>query len=141
MHLIVAGLVSCTCTTNPSRIQSTVRDIVSHVRRAPECGFCRLLDPFMCALVGLPCTIQPVAFCFAQLMKKLSKRASEEKDKQSQTKEIKLLRQLLRTDISEEREQLLIDAFTPRQGLLVEGTAAPSPHGYRLVHFDFGRLF
>jgi len=60
----------------------------------------------------------------AQLMKKLSKRASEEKDKQSQTKEIKLLRQLLRTDISEEREQLLIDAFTPRQGLLVEGTAA-----------------
>eukprot|EP01083_Nonionella_stella_P000078 219_1 len=60
----------------------------------------------------------------AQLMKKLSKRASEEKDKQSQTKEIKLLRQLLRTDVSEEREQLLIDAFTPRQGLLVEGTAA-----------------
>ncbi len=55
----------------------------------------------------------------AELMKRLSKRAMEEKDKQSQTKEIKLLRQLLRSDDAEEREALLTDAFTPRQGLLV----------------------
>jgi len=60
----------------------------------------------------------------AQLMKRLAARASEEKDKQSQTKEIKLLRQLLRNDESEKREELLTDAFTPKQGLIVEGTAA-----------------
>lgn len=55
----------------------------------------------------------------AQLMKKLGKRAMEEKDKQSQTKEIKLLRQLLRTDEAEKREELLTEAFTPKQGLIV----------------------
>jgi hypothetical protein len=60
----------------------------------------------------------------AQLMKRLGQRAMEEKDKQSQTKEIKLLRQLLRTDESEKREELLTDAFTPKQGLIVEGNAA-----------------
>lgn len=60
----------------------------------------------------------------AQLMKKLGKRAMEEKDKQSQTKEIKLLRQLLRTDEAEKREELLTEAFTPKQGLIVEGSAA-----------------
>lgn len=60
----------------------------------------------------------------AQLMKRLGERAMEEKDKQSQTKEIKLLRQLLRTDESEKREELLTDAFTPKQGLIVEGNAA-----------------
>lgn len=55
----------------------------------------------------------------AQLMKKLGQRAMEEKDKQSQTKEIKLLRQLLRTDEAEKREELLTEAFTPKQGLIV----------------------
>lgn len=60
----------------------------------------------------------------AQLMKKLGQRAMEEKDKQSQTKEIKLLRQLLRTDEAEKREELLTEAFTPKQGLIVEGSAA-----------------
>ena len=55
----------------------------------------------------------------AQLMKRLGKRAMQEKDKLSQTKEIKLLRQLLRTDDSNEREVLLTDAFTPKIGLLV----------------------
>lgn len=60
----------------------------------------------------------------AQLMKRLGERAMEEKDKQSQTKEIKLLRQLLRTDEPEKRDVLLTDAFTPKQGLIVEGTAA-----------------
>jgi len=59
----------------------------------------------------------------AALMRKLSKRAMEEKDKQSSSKEIKLLRQLLRTDDSTERESILEDAFTPKQGLLVSGTA------------------
>jgi hypothetical protein len=55
----------------------------------------------------------------AKLMRRLGERAMEEKDKQSQTKEIRLLRQLLRTDDSAKREELLTDAFTPRQGLLV----------------------
>ena len=55
----------------------------------------------------------------AQLMKRLGERAMEEKDKSSQTKEIKLLRQLLRTDETEKREELLTDAFTPKQGLIV----------------------
>ncbi len=55
----------------------------------------------------------------AQLMKRLGERAMEEKDKQSQTKEIRLLRRLLRTDDTEKREQLLTDAFTPKQGLIV----------------------
>lgn len=55
----------------------------------------------------------------AQLMKRLSQRAMEEKDKQSSSKEIKLLRQLLRTDDETERQTLLEEAFTPKQGLLV----------------------
>jgi hypothetical protein len=55
----------------------------------------------------------------AQLMRKLGQRAIEEKDKLSQTKEIKLLRKLLRTDDSDKREELLADAFTPKQGLIV----------------------
>lgn len=55
----------------------------------------------------------------AELMKKLGKRANEEKDKQSSTKEVKLLRKLLRADDASEREALLVDAFTPKQGLLV----------------------
>lgn len=60
----------------------------------------------------------------AQLMKRLGQRAMEEKDKDSSTKEIKLLRQLLRTDDETVRSQLLEDAFTPKTGLLVEGNAA-----------------
>ena len=52
-------------------------------------------------------------------MRKLGQRAIEEKDKLSQTKEIKLLRKLLRTDDSDKREELLADAFTPKQGLIV----------------------
>jgi len=60
----------------------------------------------------------------AELMKKLRKRAMAEKDKQSATKEIKLLRQLLREDDSNTREQLLTDAFTPKEALIVPGTAA-----------------
>jgi len=59
----------------------------------------------------------------AELMKRLLKRAYEEKDKQSTSKEIKLLRQLLRVDNTEERTALLTDAFTPKVGLLVPGTA------------------
>ena len=41
----------------------------------------------------------------------LGQRAMEEKDKQSQTKEIKLLRQLLRSDDSTKREELLTDGL------------------------------
>ena len=55
----------------------------------------------------------------AQLMDKLRKRAMAEKDKQSATKEIKLLRQLLREDNQNEREKLLEEAFTPRETLIV----------------------
>jgi len=58
-----------------------------------------------------------------ELMKRLSKRAYEEKDKQSTSKEIKLLRQLLRAKDTDERGALLEDAFTPKVGLLVPGTA------------------
>ncbi|KAL3822338.1 hypothetical protein ACHAXA_002653 [Cyclostephanos tholiformis] len=60
----------------------------------------------------------------ADLMLKLRKRAMAEKDKQSATKEIKLLRQLLRESDSNKREQLLTDAFTPKESLIVPGTAA-----------------
>jgi hypothetical protein len=59
------------------------------------------------------------AFGPAKVMRKLATRASEEKDKQSATKEIKLLRKLLRTDDAKEREILLEDAFTPKDKLLV----------------------
>jgi len=59
----------------------------------------------------------------AQLMLKLKDRAMDEKDKQSTSKEIKLIRQLLRTEDSAEREKLLEDAFTPKDALLVPGTA------------------
>jgi hypothetical protein len=55
----------------------------------------------------------------ARLMRRLGERAMEEKDKQSQTKEIRLLRRLLRTDDPSKRDELLTDAFTPRQGLIV----------------------
>ncbi len=55
----------------------------------------------------------------AELMKKLRARAMAEKDKQSASKEIKLLRQLLRESDSNTREQLLTDAFTPKEALIV----------------------
>ncbi len=42
-----------------------------------------------------------------------------EKDKQSSSKEIKLLRQLLREDDSTKREQILEEAFTPKEALIV----------------------
>jgi len=58
-----------------------------------------------------------------ELMKRLMKRAYEEKDKQSTSKETKLLRQLLRAADTDERGALLEDAFTPKVGLLVPGTA------------------
>eukprot|EP00569_Conticribra_weissflogii_P007266 CAMPEP_0171329792 /NCGR_PEP_ID=MMETSP0878-20121228/1538_1 /TAXON_ID=67004 /ORGANISM="Thalassiosira weissflogii, Strain CCMP1336" /LENGTH=534 /DNA_ID=CAMNT_0011829909 /DNA_START=259 /DNA_END=1863 /DNA_ORIENTATION=- len=60
----------------------------------------------------------------AELMTRLRKRAMQEKDKQSATREIKLLRQLLRESNSSEREKLLTDAFTPKEALIVPGTAA-----------------
>lgn len=60
----------------------------------------------------------------AQLMDKLRQRAMAEKDKQSASKEIKLLRQLLREDDQNKREALLTEAFTPKEALIVPGTAA-----------------
>jgi len=58
----------------------------------------------------------------ANLMQRLRKRAVAEKDKQSQSKEVRLLRQLLRTDDANEREKLFEDAFTPKDALIVPGT-------------------
>lgn len=55
----------------------------------------------------------------AELMKKLRLRAADEKDKQVSSKEIRLIRKLLRTDDVDEREKILEDAFTPRENLLV----------------------
>jgi len=60
----------------------------------------------------------------AELMMKLKQRAMAEKDKQSASKEIKLLRQLLRETDSNEREKLLEEAFTPKEALIVPGTVA-----------------
>ncbi|VEU36107.1 unnamed protein product [Pseudo-nitzschia multistriata] len=58
----------------------------------------------------------------AELMKRLRLRAAEEKDKQASSKEIALIRKLLRAADSAEREKMLEDAFTPRENLLVAGT-------------------
>jgi hypothetical protein len=55
----------------------------------------------------------------AELMKRLRMRAAEEKDKQVSSKEIRLIRRLLRAENSQERETILEDAFTPREALLV----------------------
>lgn len=55
----------------------------------------------------------------AELMKKLRLRAAEEKDKQVSSKEIRLIRKLLRAEDSQAREKILEDAFTPRENLLV----------------------
>jgi len=59
----------------------------------------------------------------AELMKRLRFRAIEEKDKQIASKEIALIRKLLRAEDAAEREKILEDAFTPREKLLVAGTA------------------
>ena len=58
----------------------------------------------------------------AQIMSRIRLRAVEEKDKQSSSKEIALIRKLLRTEDSNIRETILEDAFTPRANLLVAGT-------------------
>jgi len=58
----------------------------------------------------------------AALMRKLKERAIQEKDKASASKEIKLLRQLIRTADKDTRDKLLEDAFTPREALIVPGT-------------------
>jgi hypothetical protein len=58
----------------------------------------------------------------ADLMKKLRLRAIDEKDKLTSSKELRLIRKLLRTDDVNEREKILEDAFTPRELLLVPGT-------------------
>ena len=50
---------------------------------------------------------------------KLRKRAMDEKDKQASSKEIRLLRRLLREDDPKEREKIFEDAFTPKDALLV----------------------
>jgi len=62
------------------------------------------------------------ALMAAELMDKLRGRALEEKDKQASSKEIRLIRQLLRANESIDREKMLEDAFTPRELLLVAGT-------------------
>jgi hypothetical protein len=59
----------------------------------------------------------------AELMERLKKRAVDEKDKQSTSKEIRLIRQLLRTENALDREKILESAFTPKDALLVPGTA------------------
>merc|ERR1740124_1492177 len=58
----------------------------------------------------------------AQVMRKLGMRAAEEKDKQSSTKEVKLLRKLLRTPNPDDRAAIIEEAFTPRDKLMVEGS-------------------
>lgn len=55
----------------------------------------------------------------AEIMKRLRNRAADEKDKQVSSKEIRLIRKLLRADDSSVREKILEDAFTPKENLLV----------------------
>ncbi len=76
----------------------------------------------------------------AQLMKRLGQRAMEEKDKQSSSKEIKLLRQLLRTDDENKRTALLEDAFTPKQGLLVSHFPSTMFIYFFQIHECFSQL-
>jgi len=58
----------------------------------------------------------------AQLMLRLKNRAQEEKDKLTHSKEIALLRKLLRADTNIQRALILEDAFTPKEALIVPGT-------------------
>ena len=60
----------------------------------------------------------------ADLMRKLRMRAADEKDKQQSSKEIRLIRKLLRAADAPEREKILEDAFTPRETLLVRSIKA-----------------
>ena len=55
----------------------------------------------------------------ADLMTKLRQRAIAEKDKQSASKGIKLLRQLLRDPNSSKRNDLLSHASTPKDVLII----------------------
>ena len=55
----------------------------------------------------------------AQLMMRLKQKAVEEKDRRTTSKEVKLLRKLLRLESTDERQKLLEDAFTPRENILV----------------------
>lgn len=68
----------------------------------------------------------------AELMKKLRMRAAEEKDKQMSSKEIRLIRKLLRAQDSQERERILEDAFTPRENLLVSIQRRHNDHENKL---------
>ena len=72
----------------------------------------------------------------AELMEKLRERAISEKDKQSASKEIKLLRQLLRTDDQNKREELLTEAFTPKEALIVSISYLLNIIFELLCHFD-----
>jgi hypothetical protein len=77
----------------------------------------------------------------AQVMRKLTARAAEEKDKQSATKEIKLLRKLLRTDDPKEREALLEDAFTPKDKLLVRFICILGFYAKNIAFFPIKQYF
>jgi hypothetical protein len=58
-------------------------------------------------------------YSLSLLTDRLRKRAADEKDKQATSKEIRLLRRLLRTDDAKEREAIFEEAFTPKDTLLV----------------------
>jgi len=55
----------------------------------------------------------------AELMEKLRQRAMDEKDKQASSKEVRLIRKLLRAETADERSDILEEAFTPKEQLLV----------------------
>ena len=79
----------------------------------------------------------------AELMKRLRLRAAEEKDKQASSKEIALIRKLLRADDANDRENILVDAFTPRENLLVQGTpenAAKALEGRHQIKTNLCRM-
>lgn len=58
----------------------------------------------------------------AEVMGRLRKKAQNEMDKRMSSKEIVLIRQLLREDDAAEREKILEEAFTPKEQLLMAGT-------------------
>lgn len=58
----------------------------------------------------------------ADLMERLRKRSLEEKDKLTEAKPVRLLRKLLRTEDKEAREEILTEAFTPKDVLIVPGS-------------------
>jgi len=58
----------------------------------------------------------------AEVMGRLRKKAQYEMDKKMSSKEIILIRQLLREDDAAEREKILEEAFTPKEQLLMAGT-------------------